>query len=170
MNTAIADGFDLGWKLAWVLRGWAAAALLDTYETERRPIVEHNLARSADPDGSLRDVGDEVPADLGGRIPHLWLPGSTGRTSTIDLAGPRSHAVHDRRVSGRRPTTSTPRSPSPSASSTSSPRARWASAVRTRSCAAPTACRPVGATRGIAPAIRPRRIWRASQSSASRVA
>ena len=32
MNTAIHDGFDLGWKLAWVLRGWARPELLDSYE------------------------------------------------------------------------------------------------------------------------------------------
>ena len=32
MNTAIRDGHDLGWKLSWVLRGWAGDALLDTYE------------------------------------------------------------------------------------------------------------------------------------------
>ena len=32
MNTAMHDGFDLGWKLAWVLRGWGEAGLLDTYE------------------------------------------------------------------------------------------------------------------------------------------
>ena len=41
MNSAIADGHDLGWKLGWVLRGWASDALLDTYEagaaTGRRP-------------------------------------------------------------------------------------------------------------------------------------
>ena len=37
MNTAIHDGHDLGWKLAWVLRGWAGPELLDSYESERRP-------------------------------------------------------------------------------------------------------------------------------------
>jgi len=37
MNTAMQDGFDLGWKLAWVMRGWAAPGLLDSYEAERRP-------------------------------------------------------------------------------------------------------------------------------------
>ena len=52
MNTAIHDGYDLGWKLAWVLRGWAGAELLDSYEAERRPVAEHNVARSADPTGS----------------------------------------------------------------------------------------------------------------------
>jgi 2-polyprenyl-6-methoxyphenol hydroxylase-like FAD-dependent oxidoreductase len=88
MNTAIHDGFDLGWKLAWVLRGWAAPGLLDTYERERRPVAEHNVARSADPNGTERDVGVELHADLGGRIPHVWIDAELGRRSTLDLLGP----------------------------------------------------------------------------------
>jgi putative polyketide hydroxylase len=88
MNTAMHDGFDLGWKLAWVLRGWGDAALLDTYEEDRRPIVEHNLARSIDPDGSEREVAQELHADLGGRIPHVWLPSADGLVSTLDLVRP----------------------------------------------------------------------------------
>jgi putative polyketide hydroxylase len=87
LNTAIRDGFDLGWKLAWVLRGWAGEELLDSYEAERRPVAEHNAARSADPNGSERAVTDELRADLGGRITHLWLPGELGRVSTLDLLG-----------------------------------------------------------------------------------
>ena len=85
MNTAIRDGHDLGWKLSWVLRGWAGDALLDTYEAERRPVAEHNAARSADPSGSIRGTAAELRADLGGRIAHTWLPGESGRTSTLDL-------------------------------------------------------------------------------------
>src|SRR5262245_29263632 len=88
MNTAIHDGFDLGWKLAWVLREWAAPALLDTYERERRPVAEHNVARSADPNGTERDAAVELHADLGGRIPHLWMDAPPGRRSTLDLLGP----------------------------------------------------------------------------------
>ena len=87
LNTAIRDGFDIGWKLAWVLRGWADDALLDSYEAERRPVAEHNAARSADPRGSIRPVSEELRADLGGRIAHLWLPGESGRRSTLDLLG-----------------------------------------------------------------------------------
>jgi 2-polyprenyl-6-methoxyphenol hydroxylase-like FAD-dependent oxidoreductase len=88
MNTAIHDGYDLGWKLAWVLRGWARPALLDTYEAERRPVAEHNVARSADAGGSARGADQELPADLGGRVPHAWLPSPTGAVSTLDLLGP----------------------------------------------------------------------------------
>ncbi len=87
MNTAIHDGFDLGWKLAWVLRGWGGSELLDSYERERRPVAEHNLARSADPNGSVRDVGRELRADLGDRIGPVWVPVLAGRVSTLDLLG-----------------------------------------------------------------------------------
>ena len=87
LNTAIRDGFDIGWKLAWVLHGWAGDALLDSYEAERRPVAEHNAARSADPNGSVRSVAEELRADLGGRIAHLWLPSESGPVSTLDLLG-----------------------------------------------------------------------------------
>ena len=88
MNTAIADGFNLGWKLGWVLKGWAPDSLLDTYETERRPVAEHNLARSLDPMGSRRSVHDEVRFDLGDRLPHVWIETPAGRISSLDLLGP----------------------------------------------------------------------------------
>jgi hypothetical protein len=88
MNAAIRDGFDLGWKLAWALKGWAPPRLLDTYEAERRPVVEHNALRSVDPQGSVREVADEIHVDLGGRIPHLWLRKGDERISTLDLVGP----------------------------------------------------------------------------------
>jgi putative polyketide hydroxylase len=87
MNTAIRDGYDLGWKLAWVLSGWAGDTLLDSYEAERRPVAEHNAARSADPNGSVRTVAEELHTDLGGRIAHAWLPGEAGAVSTLDLLG-----------------------------------------------------------------------------------
>jgi putative polyketide hydroxylase len=87
MNTAIHDGYDLGWKLGWVLSGWAGPELLDTYETERRPVAEHNTARSADENGSTRTADQELSADIGGRIPHGWLPAAPG-VSTLDLLGP----------------------------------------------------------------------------------
>ncbi|HZB75661.1 MAG TPA: FAD-dependent monooxygenase [Solirubrobacteraceae bacterium] len=85
LNIAFQDGCDLGWKLAWVLNGWAAETLLDTYEAERRPVAEHNAARSADPQGSLRRPEQELPVDIGGRLAHVW---ERSRVSTLDLLGP----------------------------------------------------------------------------------
>jgi 2,4-dichlorophenol 6-monooxygenase len=46
LTSAIHDAHNLCWKLAAVLRGHAAPALLDTYETERRPVDERNCQRS----------------------------------------------------------------------------------------------------------------------------
>jgi phenol 2-monooxygenase (NADPH) len=42
MNVSVADGFNLGWKLAAVLRGRASPALLRTYSDERRALA-HEL-------------------------------------------------------------------------------------------------------------------------------
>jgi putative polyketide hydroxylase len=108
MNTAIHDGYDLGWKLAWMLRGFADPELLDSYETERRPVAEHNVERSAELDyptaddslplddaagaaaagRAFRHSGEELHADLGGRITHVWTPAAGDRASTLDLLGP----------------------------------------------------------------------------------
>jgi putative polyketide hydroxylase len=87
MNTALQSGYDLGWKLAWVLEDWAEPSLLDTYEAERRVVAEHNVTRSTDPNGSRRPVLDELEVDLGGRVAHAWLPSTSGEVSTLDLLG-----------------------------------------------------------------------------------
>jgi 2-polyprenyl-6-methoxyphenol hydroxylase-like FAD-dependent oxidoreductase len=98
MNTAIHAAHNLGWKLAWVLRGWAGEALLDSYAAERLPVGRSNVERSlcleheARPAGLHRDLGmrytsavlDPGPGS-GGRAPHAWLRNGAGMVSTIDL-------------------------------------------------------------------------------------
>ncbi|MFF3852663.1 rifampin monooxygenase [Micromonospora sp. NPDC002575] len=39
LNLGIQDAFNLGWKLAAQVDGWAPPGLLDSYETERRPVA-----------------------------------------------------------------------------------------------------------------------------------
>ncbi|MFE5922820.1 FAD-dependent oxidoreductase [Streptomyces sp. NPDC056468] len=46
LNTSVQDAYNLGWKLGAVLRDGADAALLDTYEEERRPIAADMLGLS----------------------------------------------------------------------------------------------------------------------------
>jgi len=46
MNTGIQDAHNLVWKLAAVEAGWAAPALLDSYEIERRPVAQNNADQS----------------------------------------------------------------------------------------------------------------------------
>jgi 2-polyprenyl-6-methoxyphenol hydroxylase-like FAD-dependent oxidoreductase len=68
-NTAIADAANLAWKLAAVLAGKAAPALLDTYHTERRPDAYAIAAYSSTVMGHVGDMlssytkGDGLPGD-----------------------------------------------------------------------------------------------------------
>jgi 2-polyprenyl-6-methoxyphenol hydroxylase-like FAD-dependent oxidoreductase len=39
LNLGVQDAFNLGWKLAAEIGGWAPGGLLDSYETERRPVA-----------------------------------------------------------------------------------------------------------------------------------
>ncbi|MFC7376634.1 MULTISPECIES: rifampin monooxygenase [unclassified Brachybacterium] len=43
LNLGIQDAFNLGWKLAATVQGWAPQTLLDTYESERRPVADDVL-------------------------------------------------------------------------------------------------------------------------------
>lgn len=45
-NTCVQDSFNLAWKLAYVIQGWAGAGLLDSYTTERAPVGEQIVARA----------------------------------------------------------------------------------------------------------------------------
>ncbi len=46
MNTGIQDAYNLAWKMALVLHGKASPQLLDTYESERRPVGADVVART----------------------------------------------------------------------------------------------------------------------------
>ncbi|MFY1705417.1 rifampin monooxygenase [Micromonospora sp. WMMA1923] len=43
LNLGLQDAFNLGWKLAAQVAGWAPADLLDTYQAERRPVASDVL-------------------------------------------------------------------------------------------------------------------------------
>jgi len=75
MNTGLGDAFDLGWKLAAAVRGWAGPHLLETYETERRPVALRNVGEAAD---NFRRYGvDEVS--------HVEQPGPQGEAQRAAL-------------------------------------------------------------------------------------
>jgi hypothetical protein len=65
-NTCVGDAVNLSWKLAAVLRGWAPAALLDSYEAERRPVAERTIAAAGAQEAFLApfaagDLDDDGP-------------------------------------------------------------------------------------------------------------
>jgi hypothetical protein len=43
LHLGLGDAVNLGWKLAAVLQGWAPGELLDTYESERRPVAADTI-------------------------------------------------------------------------------------------------------------------------------
>ena len=115
MNTAIHGAHNLGWKLAWVLRGWAGEGLLDSYEAERRPIGTDNVLRSLrlspqcageglawDIEARYTSPVVEAGCGTGERAPHAWLRRDGARVSTLDLfdgrltvlTGPRGEPWH----------------------------------------------------------------------------
>jgi 2-polyprenyl-6-methoxyphenol hydroxylase-like FAD-dependent oxidoreductase len=71
LNLGLQDAMNLGWKLAAVVNGWAPDRLLDSYDTERRPVGErvmmHSLSQIAlmlpGPEiGALRELVSELVA------------------------------------------------------------------------------------------------------------
>lgn len=83
MNTGIADAHNLCWKLAAVLKGEAEEALLDTYQSERRPVAVRNCAESKANFDKIFEVveafglprnGMEMLARVKNSFPLKWLP------------------------------------------------------------------------------------------------
>ena len=64
MNTGIEDAANLAWKLAAVVQGWGGPRLIESYETERRPIAFRNTGHSK---RLARNVGEVPSADAMGK-------------------------------------------------------------------------------------------------------
>lgn len=61
LNSGVADAHNLAWKLAWTLRGAAGPELLESYERERKPVIQRNCAESRK---NYEDLF-QIPAALG---------------------------------------------------------------------------------------------------------
>jgi 2-polyprenyl-6-methoxyphenol hydroxylase-like FAD-dependent oxidoreductase len=79
LNTSIQDVYNLGWKLARVLRGEAVDQLLATYEAERRPVA----AQVLDIAGGLTRGGDGSVQTRGRQTQQLDI-NYRGSTLTVD--------------------------------------------------------------------------------------
>ncbi|MFD8300898.1 FAD-dependent oxidoreductase [Streptomyces sp. NPDC059690] len=81
LNTSVQDAYNLGWKLGAVLTGNAPAALLDTYEEERRPIAAAMLGLTAGVHrGEVRRGAATVQLGLGYRESSLAQDTRAART------------------------------------------------------------------------------------------
>lgn len=77
LNTGVGDAADLSWKLAATLEGWAGDRLLDTYETERRPIAVESLKEANL--NLRRTMRRQVP-------PEVHLDGPEGERARTKMA------------------------------------------------------------------------------------
>ena len=73
MNCCMQDAFNLGWKLALVLKGYAGGELLNTYESERRPVAEQVIWAAS----SLHDIFMTHGKDIAQRTRTMFEPGYT---------------------------------------------------------------------------------------------
>jgi len=73
MNCCMQDAFNLGWKLALVLKGFAKNELLDTYEAERRPVAEQVIWAAS----SLHDIFMTHGKDIAQRKQTMFETGYT---------------------------------------------------------------------------------------------
>ncbi|USX06806.1 FAD-dependent oxidoreductase [Paraburkholderia fungorum] len=84
MNTGIQEVIDLGWKLQGLIEGWGGQALLDSYEIERRPVAQRNIAFSTQNFRAWQDAPDPTAVcddtEEGARVRKLI--GSRMREST----------------------------------------------------------------------------------------
>jgi 2-polyprenyl-6-methoxyphenol hydroxylase-like FAD-dependent oxidoreductase len=72
MNTGIGDAVDLGWKLEASIKGWGGAALLRSYEAERRPVGLRNVAEASRNLGRMLETRKRLPP------PEVFEPGPQG--------------------------------------------------------------------------------------------
>ncbi|WP_458732895.1 FAD-dependent oxidoreductase [Sphingobium xenophagum] len=75
LNTCVQDGFNLAWKLAYVVHGFADRALLESYSAERAPVGKQIVQRAnqsrldyADVNACFRVAGANNPVEAGIRL------------------------------------------------------------------------------------------------------
>lgn len=99
-NTAMQDGYYLGWKIAYVLRGLAGPELLQTYDTERRPYAEIVCTWQAANLAERRDMKD-LATLIGEPIDHARMmfgyvcAGGAVVRAADDIVPPASNPFED---------------------------------------------------------------------------
>lgn len=83
MNCCIQDAFNLGWKLAMVVKGDAPDSLLDSYERERKPIGEQVIGAASAIHELFMAGRNSSPAALLALQSSGFLPELIGKVSGI---------------------------------------------------------------------------------------
>lgn len=108
LTSAIADVYNLTWKLAAVLAGRAGDGLLDTYEAERKPVDQNNIDNAIANamnhftiDQALNLSPDKTPQENWAELAPLWreLPDSAAKRHALNRAiGSQTMEFHHHNV------------------------------------------------------------------------
>jgi hypothetical protein len=79
MNMGIQDAVDLSWKLEAMLKGWGGPHLLQSYETERRPVAIRNVREAS---GNLKRMLQPRAAKP---PPEAFAPGAAGDAARTEF-------------------------------------------------------------------------------------
>ncbi len=82
MNSGVGDAIDLSWKLAATLQGWGGPGLLASYEIERRPVGENNVAASRYASTGRRKWRSQIRPEIRDYTPA----GAAARAHLVDVA------------------------------------------------------------------------------------
>ena len=85
LNLGMQDVFNLAWKIAAAVKGWAPAGLLDTYESERRPVGERVLMHTRARRRCCRLARTSPPCGNSSR--SCWKARTTGAHRRFDGRG-----------------------------------------------------------------------------------
>ncbi|KAF2988750.1 FAD-dependent monooxygenase [Methylocystis sp. MJC1] len=95
-QAAIQDAADLAWKLSMVVGNQAGAALLDTYETERRPIAWLSIMRAKENYVERLRIDRSDLSEARGRLSYLEVAMSYRyRSAAISLEEPDDERLTD---------------------------------------------------------------------------
>lgn len=91
-NTSLQDSYNLAWKLAAVVKGYASDTLLDTYDEERRPVGQQVVTRATSSIPFVASVSTKVGIAAGqteeegwAAIDTFFAPGPDGRARRQEL-------------------------------------------------------------------------------------
>jgi len=101
MNSGVQDAENLAWKLAAVMRWGADESLLDTYETERKPVATYNSERALINTKALADARWDpahAQASVDDQIEHFFTLGQQmgavyRSDAVIDDGQPMEHST-----------------------------------------------------------------------------
>jgi 2,4-dichlorophenol 6-monooxygenase len=97
-NVSVQDAYNIAWKLAYVLKGYAAPSLLTSYESERQPIAKETVDRAITSLGQWEPLNKALRLEPGLPTPKAIINLANLRKNTADAAEQRHQLTEAIRI------------------------------------------------------------------------